>query len=99
MGEVISIEVPDAARAAYLMSELVGRFRASLTDEADGRWEIRVDVQSEPMPALSDLLGVVQHWIDRADTWSATIRLRGREYEMRNGPTPIARGREISSVG
>src|ERR671936_1727990 len=45
MGEVISLGVSDAARAAYLMSELVGRFRASLTDEADGRWEIRVEVQ------------------------------------------------------
>lgn len=98
MGEVINIEVSDAARTAYLMSELVGRFRASLTDEADGRWEIRVDVQSEPMPALSDPLGVVEHWIDRADAGSATIRFRGREYEMRNGPTTTSRGREISSA-
>jgi hypothetical protein len=99
MGEAISIEVSDAARAAYLMSELVGRFRASLTDEADGRWEIRVEVQSEPMPALSELLGVVQHWIDRADAGSATIRFQGREYEMGHHPRPISRGREISSVG
>jgi hypothetical protein len=78
MGEVISIEVSEAARAAYLVSELVGRFRASLSDEADGRWEIRIDVQSEPMPVLSDVLGVVQHWIDRADAWYASRFRAGR---------------------
>lgn len=80
MFEPIRIESPDPSQAAYLMQQFVGRFRATLTERGDGRWEIRVDADTEPAHLLGDVLRVVQLWADSDDANTARLVFRGREF-------------------
>jgi hypothetical protein len=89
MPEQICIEPPDAIRAAYLMQQLVGRFRARLIQHRSGRWEIVVQAGPEPTRVLNDLLAAVQHWVDDGDDNHATISFRDRVCAIGGVSTPL----------
>jgi hypothetical protein len=97
-GEPIRIEAPDAVRAAYLMQELVCRFRARLTQGKDARWEIVVEADAEPLQQLSELIGVVQAWVDVDEANSAAIWLDDRVYTMGNRAAGRLRSRAASAA-
>lgn len=80
--EAIRIEAPDASSAAYLMQELFGSFPAELIQDDRGSWEIVVQSGPDLPGRLSELLGVVQRWVDSGDTNAVTIRFGDREHTM-----------------
>ncbi|MDP9303438.1 MAG: hypothetical protein M3O92_02915 [Actinomycetota bacterium] len=91
--EAIHVETADAASAAYLMQELFTRFPAKLVQSDQGTWEIVVEAGMDPPRRLSDLLAVVQEWIDGGDGHVATIRVGKRTHALglRSADLPLTR--------
>jgi hypothetical protein len=89
MSEPISIEAPDAASAAELMSDAIGLFDAELV-ESDGRWEVLVRPDRPRERLIVDVLDLVQTWVESTGLRSVTVRLGDRDYLAKPSPAGLA---------
>lgn len=82
----IQIDAPDAAAAAYIMSEFVGRLDAELLSPAagGGRWSVTVRVEGNEYEVLSAAIGSVERALRTHRLSEATVRFGSRSYTIRN---------------
>jgi hypothetical protein len=82
----IQIEALDAAAAAYIMSELVGRLDAELVSPAagSGRWSVTVHVEGNEYEALSTTIGAVERALRSHGLSEATVRFGSRSHMIHN---------------
>ena len=82
----IEVEAPDAATAAYIMSELVGLSGAELVAPAvgGGRWSVAVHPDGDGYEPLLLTINCVERALRRNDLYEACVRFHGRSYTIRN---------------
>lgn len=78
------------------MQELFDRFPAELSEDDQGSWEILIEPGPDSTRQLSELLGVVQGWVDGSNRHMATIRFEKRTYTLdyRSADLPLTREAE-----
>lgn len=87
----LRIEAPDAASAAMLMREAVGRFQARLVE--DGRhWTVVLAPDRPRAQLVLDALDLTQCWLAGSGVDAVTLRLGPRSFRL-GPPTGQARVR------
>jgi hypothetical protein len=82
----ITIETADAAGAAYIMSELVGRFGAGLVvpSTSGGRWAVVLRRDRDERELLIAAISAVERSLRLHDLPEAVVRFGPRSYTIRN---------------
>jgi len=82
----ITIDTGDAASAAYIMSELVGRFDAELVPPSanGGRWAVVLRRDRDERELLIAAITAVERSLRLHDLREAMVRYGRRRYTLRN---------------
>jgi hypothetical protein len=82
----ITVETADAASAAYIMSELVGRFDAELVapSTSGGRWAVILRRDRDARELLIAAISVVERSLHLHGLPEAVVRFGRRSYTIRN---------------
>jgi hypothetical protein len=82
----VQIDAPDAATAAYIMSELVGRFDAELVSPAaaGASWTVTLRLDRNEHDLLSAAIGTIERALRTHELSEATVRFGRRSYTIHN---------------
>jgi len=83
------ISSPTAAAAYALVDVLNEHCRAFASPQADGTWEVRVELGNAPRNVLPLSLAAARAWLDRCGLASASVTLDGRTHLLRGSTARV----------